>query len=76
MFTLLGAGKCTCKELISPFGSGNCLQTSIRLNNKPYCYVDLPSSCPDLLDSSDIPGEKYSADACSNTGICRITQLF
>ena len=55
---------CTCKDLLTEKGSGNCLKESQYLNNKVFCYVNQPTSCKDALDSSEIPGEKYSAQAC------------
>ena len=55
---------CICKDLLTNKGSGNCLKESQYLNNKVFCYVNQPTSCKDALDSSELPGEKYQAQAC------------
>ena len=39
---------------------GNCI------GRKPICYVNEPSNCPDLKDSSKHPGKRYSSKACRN----------
>ena len=50
---------CTCKDLLNQSGYGNCLDDEYNM-----CYVEQPSSCSDLVDSGDLPGEKYSEEAC------------
>ena len=50
---------CTCKDLLNQAGYGNCLDDEYNM-----CYVKQPSSCSDLVDSGDLPGEKYSEEAC------------
>ena len=55
---------CTCKDLVNENGGGKCTKESWRSHNKVYCYVNQPTSCNDALDSINLPGEKYSAQAC------------
>ena len=52
---------CTCKDLINPFGYGNCASTGF---SSKFCYVNQPTSCSDALDSLDLPGEKFSSEPC------------
>ena len=61
-------GQCGCKDLMSSNGHGNCQTTSSYLSDKLFCYVIQPSPCSDLQDSNIMPGEKYSAEACSSQG--------
>ena len=61
---------CTCKSLIVN-GKGNCQENADPATHggNLFCYVDLPSNCKDLIDSSEQLGEKSSSQACS-TGSC------
>ena len=61
---------CKCKDLIVN-GNGNCQtnSTSATHHGERFCYVELPSKCMDLIDSSEKPGEKFSVEACSS-GSC------
>ena len=52
---------CACKDLVSG-GYGNCRK---KIDGKPLCYVELPSSCSDLKESASTAGEKWSLEACS-----------
>ena len=52
---------CACKDLFSGRW-GNCHK---KIDGKPLCYVELPSSCSDLQDSTSNAGEKWSFEACS-----------
>ena len=64
IFNLLES--CTCKDLISKWGYGNCQGTlDSSRGNVAVCYVNQPSSCGDLVDSSTNTGEKSSAEPCS-----------
>ena len=60
---LLAAG-CTCNDYVTPGGHGKCRTQSSKLNNQPFCYVNQPSTCKDLIDSPNHHGQKYSAEAC------------
>ena len=57
---------CACKDLVVASGYGNCQKKWI---GEPICYVELPSSCSDLQPSSYVPGDKWSFEACSQTGM-------
>ena len=52
MFNKMGVGNCT--------GKGPEQFNGLRT----VCYVNLPSSCTDLVESMTNPGEKLSAEAC------------
>ena len=64
-------GSCSCKNLVSQDGRGNCKGTKIAKQGKirAICYVNQPSYCGDLEDSIKIPGEQHSAEACLSEGI-------
>ena len=47
------------------YGYGNCEK---KFMGEALCYVNLPSSCSDLEDSTTDPGEKISVEACLQTG--------
>ena len=61
-------GGCTCKDLIDANGAGNCQDTISSTSGKAGCYVNQPSTCGDLKDSSTNPGEKFSTEACLISG--------
>lgn len=64
-------GSCSCKNLVSQDGRGNCKGTKIAKQGKirAICYVNQPSYCGDLEDSIKIPGEQHSSEACLSEGI-------
>ena len=48
---------------------GNCKTKSWAFKyGQKWCYVDLPSNCTDLKNSTSEPNKKYSAQACSGKG--------
>jgi len=49
---------CVCKNLLNEQGDGDC-------DGVEWCFVLQPSSCNDLQESNDLPGEKLSYEACS-----------
>ena len=55
---------CTCSDYINESGFGNCTKLFSPLRNQKVCYVNLPSSCSDEVDSRTNPGKKLSAEAC------------
>ena len=56
------SGGCSCSTYVSvTTGFGNCEKD---FKGKPICYVNEPSSCSDLKESSST-GKRYSWDACS-----------
>ena len=52
---------CACKDRVSGRW-GNCYK---KIDGKPVCYVELPSSCSDLKESVSNAREKWSFEACS-----------
>ena len=66
---------CNCTDYVDRrrFGFGNCKKKSRSKSHFPFpgkdtCYVYLPSSCPDLVnspvDNKEYPEKKISAEAC------------
>ena len=53
---------CTCSDYKYK-GYGNCEKD---YNEGKMCYVHLPTTCPDALDSNFVPGKKISWKACTN----------
>ena len=51
---------CSCSTYVSTSGYGKCKK---EYNGKPLCYVNTPSTCPDLKNSS-IPNQYFSYEAC------------
>lgn len=60
---------CTCKDFVGDTGHGNC-RTKLKPQDRFMCYVEQPSSCTDLVDSTSNPGEKFSFDACTRIELC------
>ena len=60
---------CTCHDFINDGGHGRCKTSHSTTGDQPFCYVNQPSNCTDLLPSETDPGRKISAKACE-TGIC------
>ena len=52
---------------------GNCLKKAGSgagvHSGKKMCYVTQPSSCSDLVNSGEFPGEEHSAEACYLKGL-------
>ena len=60
---------CTKNESLNGDEIGNCKTKSWAFKyGKKWCYVDLPSNCTDLKNSTSDPKKKYSAQACSKKG--------
>ena len=57
-------GSCSCKDLLSSSGGGNCLASSQGFNDSVFCYVEQPTTCDDALHDHDLLGEMISAQAC------------
>ena len=53
--------ECTCKDFVTAHGVGNCKKEPL---GKETCYVERPSNCVDLKNSTTNPGEQYSSVAC------------
>lgn len=71
IWLIIVKGSCSCKNLVSEDGRGNCKGTKIAKQGKirAICYVNQPSYCGDLEESIKIPGEQHSAEACLSEGI-------
>ena len=54
---------CSCSDFVSSSGYGNC-QKSYK--HGPFCYVNQPSTCKDLVGSKDFRQKQYSWEACQN----------
>ena len=63
--------QCNCKNLVNKFGIGNCKiwfqysQSSASFQQRRSCFVNQPSGCWDVKNSSEPEGEQYSFAACS-----------
>ena len=55
---------CTCHDFINVGGHGQCKTSHSTTGDQPFCYVNQPSNCTDLLPSETDPGRKISAKAC------------
>ena len=65
---IFDADRCKCKSFIDSNDFGNCQGT--KMTNQLYgysvgCYVEQPSGCPDLTESTNIPEEQVSFEACA-----------
>ena len=57
-------GNCKCTNYVSNNGYGNC---SKDYGDKgPLCYVEEPSTCPDVVNSQSEKGKRFSYEACTN----------
>lgn len=53
---------CSCIDYVNEDGEGNCLKP---YEDKPlFCYVKQPSSCPDIIESVEVPNYIQSTQAC------------
>ena len=57
------------KDFVNKNGIGNCQMGEKRFYNRNVCYVSLPSSCPDLKNSSTDAGKFLSAIACQKSNV-------
>ena len=66
---------CNCTDLVDRRGYGNCKKPGRSRFIFPFrgelsCFVNLPSSCPDLVnspvESKEYPEKKISAEACKD----------
>jgi len=58
---------CSCSDFITQSGKGQCQKGSKKFGGALFCYVNLPSTCTDKLESGTYAGKWYSAQACTNT---------
>ena len=54
---------CSCIEYVNKNGFGNC-NKSYEKNSRFSCYVNEPSTCEDVRNSSTDPGLRFSFEAC------------
>ena len=64
---------CTCSDFTNENGFGKCQKASVRSVSPQaidamVCYVNQPSNCNDLYDSTTNPDKQLSAEACRYTG--------
>merc|ERR1719203_1899534 len=55
---------CSCSNFVNRNGFGRCLKKDSDFGHKVSCYVNLPSSCGDLIRSGSNWGKYLSAEAC------------
>ena len=58
---------CSCHEYVNQNGYGLCKKKDFNqehVKDLHVCYVNQPSTCPDLYASVTDPGRKLSAQAC------------
>ena len=55
---------------INQYKKGNCTTKSKKFRGKTWCYVNQPSNCVDLENSTFLKEQKYSASACPTQGFC------
>ena len=64
MFVL---GNCSCSEFVTKDGYGNCTKTTKNEPEKgPFCYVNNPTTCSDVIDEDSQAPTGYSWEACNN----------
>ena len=59
---------CSCSDYVNRNGHGQCKESSSRLGNKVSCYVNLPTTCKDKIQSGTDPDKWYSHEACLSNG--------
>merc|ERR1712051_1133720 len=55
---------CSCSDFTNENGFGKCKKGHSTFGGSSICYVNLPSSCLDLIQSKTHSGRYLSADAC------------
>lgn len=64
---------CSCSEFINQNGFGRCGKPDSDFGGEPSCYVNLPSTCPDLVRSGSNPEKYLSAQACQSGSSLDVT---
>jgi len=57
-------GGCSCTDYVNKHGFGQCKKKSSRLDNKVACYVNLPTTCTDKIQSTTDADKWLSHEAC------------
>ena len=61
-------GDCSCSEFLTDDGYGNCKKPTKNEPEKgPFCYVNIPSTCSDVIDEDSKAPTGYSWEACNNS---------
>ena len=61
------SGDCSCSEFLTEDGYGNCKKPTENEPEKgPFCYVNTPSTCSDVIDEDSKASTGYSWEACNN----------
>ena len=59
---------CSCGDFVTKDGYGNCTKTTKNEPEKgPFCYVNIPSTCSDVIDEDSKAQTGYSWEACNNS---------
>merc|ERR1719203_1462767 len=61
-----GSGDCSCSNFINRYGFGRCRKSDSDFGGRKSCYVNLPTTCTDLVKSSSNRGKFLSANACKS----------
>ena len=69
---------CKCTDFVNDAGFGNCTGFSKFSfhGSLVACFVQLPSSCKDLVNSSAYPGKKISVQACEERKSKKFNSLY
>jgi len=59
-------GECSCSSFINGAGYGQCRKADADFEGSPSCYVNMPTSCTDIIRSGTNPGKFLSAQPCQN----------
>ena len=58
---------CSCSDFVTKDGYGNCTKTTKNEPEKgPFCYVNIPTTCSDVIDADSQAPTGYSWEACNN----------
>ena len=62
----LASGDCSCSDFTNRNGFGRCRKSDSDFGGRRSCYVNLPTTCSDLVRSNSNWGKFLSADACKS----------
>ena len=58
---------CSCSDFVTKDGYGNCTKTTKNEPEKgPFCYVNIPTTCSDVIVEDSQAPTGYSWEACNN----------
>lgn len=64
---------CSCSDFVNKNGFGRCSKEDSDFGGLLSCYVNLPTTCTDLVGSGSNPGKYLSANACKIGGLSQLT---